>query len=123
MTGKVLTEVLMAYADDLNKGAGKREIYLEQVPGPRDELEVLLDLTERLGRALVPVRPSLAFVNSLARHLAVGDGGKVGRSARGLRRGIFIGAAAVGSVLSVIGLVAYLVRNRMQVGTQVVSAR
>lgn len=121
MTDRVLAEVLMAYADDLQKGAVNREIYLRQVPGRRDELEALLRLTERIKWALVPVRPSLTFVKSLARQLAMADNGKTVRTARGYRRGIFIGAAAVGSVLSAIGLVAYLVRSRAQIKTQVAS--
>ena len=121
MADKVLAEVLVAYADDLNKGVAERGAYLKQVPGQRDELEALLHLTEQLKRALVPIRPSLKFVNNLAQQLAVGS--DMESSVRSHRRGIFIGAAAVGSALSVIGLVAYLVRSRMQVKTQVASVR
>jgi hypothetical protein len=123
MNDKEVAEVLMAYADDLNRGAVDREKYLERVSGHGDELEALLHLTERLKRTLVPIRPSLTFVNNLARQLAFSGGGEAEYKARGHRREIFIGAAAIGSALSVIGLVAYLIRNRMQVKTQVASAR
>jgi hypothetical protein len=123
MNDKEIAEVLMAYADDLNRGAVDRGKYLERVSGHGDELEALLHLAERLKRTLVPIRPSLTFVNDLARQLAFSGSGEAEHAARGHRREIFIGAAAIGSALSVIGLVAYLVRNRMQVKTQVASAR
>lgn len=119
MADKVLVETLMAYADDLNQGMVDREIYLSQVPDRRYELEALLRLTDRLKQALVPVRPSATFVKSLARQWVRADCPEMPRTARDYRRGIFLGAAAVGSALSVIGLVAYLVRNREQVKTQV----
>jgi hypothetical protein len=122
MSSKTLVEALAAYADDLNRRMVDREIYLRQYPDQRDELEALLHLTERLKQALVPVQPSAAFVKSLARQLTAVDGGKVMQAIRGHRREIFIGAAAIGSALSVIGLVAYLVRNRGQVETPVASA-
>jgi hypothetical protein len=121
MADKVLVETLIAYADDLNQGVVDREIYLSQVPDRRGELEALLRLTDRLKQALVPVRPSATFVKSLARQWVRADCGEMPRTARDYRRGIFLGAAAVGSALSVIGLVAYLVRNREQVKTQVAS--
>ena len=121
MADKVLVETLMAYADDLNQGMVDREIYLSQVPDRRYELEALLRLTDRLKQALVPVRPSATFVKSLARQWVRADCGEMPRTTRDYRRGIFLGAAAVGSALSVIGLVAYLVRNREQVKTQVAS--
>lgn len=122
MTDKVLAEVLMAYADDLNnKGMVERETYLSQVPDQRDELEALLRLTERIKQALVPVRPLPTFVKNLTRQWATADRGKTARTARGHRREIFIGAAAVGSALSVIGLVTYLIRSRAQIKTQVAS--
>lgn len=121
MAGKVLVETLIAYADDLNQGLVDREIYLRQVPDRRGELEALLRLTDRLKQALVPVRPSATFVKSLARQWVRADRGEMARTARDYRREIFLGAAAVGSALSVIGLVAYLVRNRGQVKTQVAS--
>jgi hypothetical protein len=121
MSDKALVEALMAYADDLNSGTVDREVYLRQVPDRRDELEALLHLTDRLKEALVPVRPSATFVKNLAKRWVKADREKSVRTARGHWREIFIGAAAVGSALSVIGLVAYLVRNRERVEAQVAS--
>ena len=118
MTDKVLTEVLAAHADDLNRGKADRKVYLKQAPDQREELEALLRLTERIKRALVPVQPSPTFVKNLVRQLVVADDKGAARPARGYRREVVIGAAAVGSALSVIGLVAYLVRSRAQVKAQ-----
>lgn len=111
----------MAYADDLNRGGGDREFYLRQIPDQCTEPEVLLQLTERIRQTLVPVQPSPTFVKDLARQLAVNDNGMAKLSIQDHWREIFIGVAAVGSALSVIGLVAYLLRNRMQVKTPVAS--
>ena len=122
MTSKrMLAEVLMAYADDLNKGPVNREVYLGRVPDQRGELETMLRLTEQIKQALVPVQPSPAFVRSLARRLAVAGDEETMPPMRNHWREIFIGAAAVGSALSVIGLVAYLVRSRVQMKAQVAS--
>ncbi len=121
MTDKALAQVLMAHADDLNREAADREFYLRRIPDRRAELEVLLHLTEQIKQTLVSVQPSPTFVQDLARQLAVTDNSRVERPLQDHRREIFIGAAAVGSALSVIGLVAYLVRSRIQVKTQVAS--
>jgi hypothetical protein len=121
MTDKLLAEVLTAYADDLNKGIANREVYLAQGAEKQNELQALLYLTERLKRTLVPVQPAATFVQNLGRQLAIIGRGKTTRVVRGHWREIFVGAAAVGSAVSVIGLVAYLVRNRAQVKTPIAS--
>lgn len=121
MRDKVLTEILAAYADDLNRGKADWEIYPSQVPHQREELDVLLRLTERIKQALVPVQPSPMFVKNLVRQLIVGDKREAVRPTRGYRREMVIGAAAVGSVLSVIGILAYLVKSRTQMKARVVS--
>lgn len=123
MSDKALAEALMSYADDLNQGQVDRQVYLEKVSGRDEELETLLHLTEQIKRALVPVYPSPTFVKNLARQLAAVDDKNVARLGlmRGHRREVFIGAAALGSALSVLGLVAYLVRSRMQVKARVAS--
>ncbi len=121
MFDRTLAEVLMAYADELNRGTGQREGHVNQFPDRRADLEALLRLTERIKKALVPVRPSPTFVTNLARQLVTVDMSKMARAARNYRRVIFIGAAAVGSALSVIGLITYLVRNRTHVKTQIAS--
>ena len=121
MKDKLLAEVLTAYTDDLNKGIASRKVYLTGGAEKQDELQALLYLTERLKRALVPVQPSVTFVQNLGRQLVSIGHGKMTRVVRDHWREIFFGAAAVGSAISVIGLVAYLVRSRAQVKTQVAS--
>lgn len=111
----------MAYADDLNKGGKGQEFYLRQISDQSTESEVLLQLMERIRQTLVPVQPSPTFVKDLARQLAVNENGRAKHPIQDHWREIFIGVAAVGSALSVIGLVAYLLRNRMQVKTPVAS--
>ena len=124
MADKVLTEILAAHADALSQKRVNRDMYLRQVSNSKqhEELESLLRLTEQLERTLVPVQPSPAFVKNLIRQLVVTSDKELARPARGYRRWMFIGAAAVGSLLSVVGIVAYLLRNRMQVKTQITSA-
>lgn len=76
-----------------------------------DELSPLLALVERLKETLVPVEPSLAFVKPLDRRLMASARRKDIQMAKRHRWGILIGAA-LGSVVSVAGLIAYLLRSR-----------
>lgn len=121
MKDKRLTQALAVYADDLNRGLSNREACLRQFPDRSGELEAWLDITEQIQQALVPVQPSTAFVKDLARQLTDIGGRTVEGAVRDRWQGLFIGVAAIGSALSVIGLVAYLVRNRGQVKPQVIS--
>ncbi len=119
MNDNTLMEVLAAYADDLNNGRADRETCLRQFSGRHEELKTLLHLAEQVKQVLVPVEPSPTFVQKLLRQLVVADGQE---QARSYRREVVIGAAAVGSVLSVIGIVAYLLRNRTEMKVQATSA-
>ncbi len=121
MKDKRLAQVLAVYADDLTRGLSNREAYLRQISDRSGELEALLNITERIQQTLVPVQPSAAFVKDLARQLTDIGSRKVEGAVRDHWQGLFIGVAAIGSALSVIGLVAYLVRNRGQVKPQVIS--
>ena len=118
MADKVLMGLLAAHADNLNRGKADRKVYLKRAPDQREELEALLRLAEQIKRALVPVQPSPTFVKNLVRQLVVVDNEE---PARGYRREVVIGAAAVGSALSVVGLIAYLVRSRARVKAPVAS--
>lgn len=121
MTDKAVIEMLAAYTDSLNRGEADCQIYLRQAPDQYEELESLLSLAEQIKQALVPVQPSPAFVKNLIQRLVVAPNERVARLARGHRRGVVIGAAAVGSALSVIGIIAYLVRSRAQMKARVAS--
>ena len=121
MADMTVAEVLTAYTDNLNRGTAKREVYLRQGAGKQDELRTLLDLAEQLKWVLVPIKPSPVFVANLARQLGAASAGRVTHAFRDHWREIVFGAAAVGSALSVIGLVAYLVRNRGQAKAPIAS--
>jgi len=70
-----------------------------------------MEIASRLKEAMPPVEPSAAFVRSLGREL-VEAARRRREDARSLRRRLVIGAAALGSVLSLAGLVALIVMRR-----------
>ena len=123
MADKGLVRLLATHSDDGNQGRTERKVYLRQAGSPLEESGSLLHLAEQLKQALVPVQPSPKFVQNLLRQLVVINKKEPAqRPVRSYRRGVVIGAAAVGSALSVIGIVAYLVRNRLQMKARVASA-
>jgi len=69
-------------------------------------------MARRVSRVLVPVEPSQQFVNELGRGLM----SMAARSRRSLirryRTAILVGAAIFGSIASVVGVVALIVRQR-----------
>jgi len=113
MAEKVLIEILASHADQLIKGGAREGDYL-----CREELGPLLTVAEKVKRALVPVEPAPAFRRRLRKGLLAAAHQRLARQpadrglALGSRRGILIGAAALGSAVSVVGVIAYLVRSR-----------
>ncbi len=86
-------------------------------PAPVDAVGQLLELAEQLSDLLVPVQPDPNFYRRLKGELQLEAQQPQAGSRLGLlrehRRGILLGAAAVGSLASVVGvLVAVLMRNR-----------
>ncbi|HIE38751.1 MAG TPA: hypothetical protein EYH30_07235 [Anaerolineales bacterium] len=78
----------------------------------------LAEVAERLQRVMVPVEPSTAFVRSLGQELIEASRRRQ-EATRRLRRGLIIGAAALGSAASVAGVVALvLLRRRAHAGPQ-----
>jgi len=114
MSDNVVVEVLAAHADHLMGNGAESEEYLNLFPAYRAELTPLLGIAERVKAALVPVSPSTAFEAGLKQDLmaaAIKRAEGKEKKTRGLllrRRGVLIGAAAVGSALSVAGIVAAL---------------
>ncbi|HDQ73805.1 MAG TPA: hypothetical protein ENN19_17165 [Chloroflexi bacterium] len=100
-------DALMAYTDRLiGLSSAARSIKLR--PIERERLEPLFRLSDRLNQSMPPVRPSAAFVQSLGQDLVE----KAKRQAlltQQLRRSALIGAAAVGSLLSIASLVGAIV--------------
>ena len=117
MSDNVVVEVLAAHADhmisDEAGGAGSKD-YLDLFPDYRAELKPLLGIAERVKATLVPVTPSPAFETGLKQDLVAAaiqrakEKEERKRVSFLRRRGVLIGAAAVGSVLSVAGIVAAL---------------
>ena len=66
----------------------------------------------RVGAALVPVEPSQQFVRELERGLAAAAARSRQSLVRRYRLAIVIGAAVFGSIASVVGVVALIMRQR-----------
>ena len=118
MSDNVVVEVLAAHADRLMDDGPESEDYLNLFPAYRAELTPLLEIAERVKAALVPVTPSPAFEAGLKQDLlaAAIQRAEERESRKQVsflrRRGLLIGAA-VGSVLSVAGIItALLLRQR-----------
>jgi len=94
--------------------------------GRHDRVQGLLDLAEQVQRVLVPVEPNTHFRRRLHGDLVLeAQRRQVERGSNPLvqyRRGILIGAAAVGSVASVAGLaIALVLRHRHKGATHIVT--
>jgi hypothetical protein len=77
--------------------------------GLKDEqLAPLFQLAEQLQQGLQPVQPSASFVRSLGKELASSAAHQV-ILARRMRRGVLIGAAAVGSLVSIASIIGAIV--------------
>jgi hypothetical protein len=115
MPENVIVEVLAAHADQLIGKQGDSQDYLNLFPAYRAELAPLLRVAERVKAALVPVAASPAFEAALRQDLLAAavqrtkerEQTKSKRIAFLRRREVLIGAA-VGSALSVLGILAAL---------------
>jgi hypothetical protein len=118
MKEKVLKEVLALQANGLNAGEEDLRTYLTMVPGQQRDLESLMTLAARVKKALLPVEPSPAFVQGLRRSLMAMARRKQPGGSLSVRRGLLIGAATLGSALSVAGIIAYVVYARANSGAR-----
>jgi len=84
--------------DPFQEGEGKIEEELEEIAG-------------QLRQVMVPLKPPVAFVRSLGQELVEASRHQQ-KATRRLRRGLIIGAAALGSVASVAGVVTLLLRRK-----------
>ncbi|GAB4535773.1 MAG: hypothetical protein Kow0063_20410 [Anaerolineae bacterium] len=122
MSENVIVEVLSAHADHLIRGEADSQDYLNLLPDHRAGLAPLLRIAEQVKTVLVPVEASPAFEAGLKQDLlaAAIQRAEERRDRKRIsilrRRGVLIGAAAVGSVLSVAGIIAaLLLRQRFVV--------
>jgi len=120
MDTKQIREVLAAHADSLGS----------MWDGPpagftrNDRVQGLLDLAEQLQGILVPVAPDAHYRRRLHGDLLLEAQRRqveeVGSAFQQHRKGILIGAAAVGSVASVAGVViAFVLRHRGRGATHI----
>ena len=120
MDTKDVREILAAHADEMvssNSGPSPGFSRHARVQG-------LLDLAEQVQGILVPVEPSINFRRRVHGDLVLeAQRRQAEREANPLvqhRKGILIGAAAVGSVASVAGLViAFVLRHRHKGATHI----
>jgi hypothetical protein len=120
MDEKRKAELLAVYVESLSGGpAAVRKIELTEEE--REHLAPLFQLAERLQQSIRPVRPAPAFARSLGNEL-VNDARRQLTLRKRTRRVMMIGAAAVGSLVSiasVVGAIIFLIRRlRAQTQTQ-----
>jgi len=118
MKENALTEILALQANGLNVGEEDLQTYLAMIPGQQGELKSLMTVAARVKKALLPVEPSSAFVRGLHRSLLAMAGHKQPSASLLARRGLLIGAAALGSALSIAGIIAYIVYARANAGAR-----
>jgi hypothetical protein len=115
-----IIDYLETMAEQLNRRA-------ESLPWRRarhDQVEGLLALAAEVQGILVPVEPDSSFRRRLHGQLTLKGQSRPAKIETGLfqqhRKGILIGAAAVGSLASIAGvIVAYVLRHRQQDTSQI----
>ena len=119
MNKRRTAEVLAAHAEGLIGGAQVMQ-RLDVTAEERDHLFPLFQLAEQLQQGMQPVQPSAAFVRSLGREL-VDNASSQTALAKRPRRAVVIGAAVMGSLVSiasVVGAVVFVVsRSRARART------
>ena len=102
-----MTEALAAHADELLGQPGTAQP-VDTTGEEYGQVAPLFQLAERLRRNMQPVQPSAIFVRSLGKELAASAQHQVALAKR-TRRGVLIGAAAVGSLVSIASVVGAIV--------------
>lgn len=118
-----VSDVLAAHAEELigDPRAVQAAGVLEE---ERRELASLIRTATMLRQSMKPVQPSATFVRTLRSELVQAAGQRISRTSR-LRRGMMIGTAVVGSVVSlasVVTAVVLLVRHQHAHRTQAAHA-
>jgi hypothetical protein len=112
MNRREVRETLATHADQLIRSRGRPNRTLSR----NDQVGALLELAEQLQAILVPVEPTANFRRGLHGNLLLQAQQRQDQSAPNLiqqhRKGILIGAAAVGSVASVMGVVIAFLLHR-----------
>lgn len=124
MDSKLAAEILAAHAEGLRRAEDYSEEYAKLFPEHRDELAPLLRLAVEVKEALAPSRPSPAFSQELGQRLlhAAEDALAKTPPPRPVWRRIPLRLAALGSALSIVGLVSYLLAMRRVRSQPIISA-
>ena len=125
MADRELIEILATHADKLNAGTNEEAEYLATLSEHQDTLQPLLTTARKVKDALAPVEPDSAFCENLRLSLLAAahqrSASRLTSSTKSRRpvhlfrrrkKEILIGAAALGSVVSVAGIVAYWIHTR-----------
>ena len=113
MYTEVEREILAVHADRLNAGLRGSAAYPPMMAEQHRFLAPLLHLAEWLSEVLVMVEPSPVFVQKLGQELAQTAAWSQLSLFERYRKAILVGAATLGSALSLAGLVLfYLFRQR-----------
>jgi len=118
MKRRALAELVCEYVDDLDAGMEEADSYWEAFPQFRADLEPLFVLSHRIKGTLVPVEPSPEFANALRSRLVTAwyenKACEEARNEEARRRGWWLRAAIVGSLVSMAALTAVVARSRGQ---------
>lgn len=112
MKRKQVADILIAHADGLVADIDNTESILRAYPAAEVQLQPLLRLARAVKGALVPVAPEPAFVYTLQAQLAKAEIEPL-REMPVTGRKLGIAGAAVGSLLSVAGLILWVRRARL----------
>jgi hypothetical protein len=114
MTEGLTAEVLSAHANGLGRAEDHAEEYMRLFPELRDELASLFELAGEVKRVLVPARPAPAFRERLHHDLLQTAEHALAEPlpSRPAWQGVMLRLAALGSALSVAGLLGYLLALR-----------
>lgn len=104
------SEILMTHADGLNQGIDQTQQLVEQYSDIFPELPALLRLGLLLKQVLIPIKARPAFARQLRQQL-LGEKIALSASVPASKRHIWIGAATVGSILSVTGVIFFVLHR------------
>lgn len=107
MTEEQTAELLAVYVDQLISGE-ETALDVEMTPQEREEIEALFQLSARLQRNLNPVQPSRDFTQALKDDLVEKAQRQI-EAQKKRRKVTIIGAAALGSVVSIASLIGAIV--------------
>ncbi len=113
MDRKAFVELLAEHANKMINEGKRRRVDISLPPDYERALGPLLRLAEEVNRALRPVKPRAAFRKELGGRLSMAAQKRVRLEPRRRWRGaLLFGAAVVGSILPLLGVViAYIVRS------------